>query len=69
MDLIVQQRQPVSDTKTALGETQAKLTAGCLGRDGELGPADLLASEEVADRLDRSQLKVQIRLKVELHRH
>ena len=36
-------------------------------RDGELGPADFLAAEEVADGLDCLQLEVEVGFEMELH--
>ena len=36
-------------------------------RDGELGPTDLLAAEQIAHRLNRLELEVEIGFKVEFH--
>ncbi len=46
---------------------ESRLAAAELARDGELRPADFLAAEEVADRLDRGKLVVEIGFEVEFH--
>jgi len=67
MNLVIEERQAVADSQTALIEAQAQLAADSRSRDGELGPTDLLSAEEVAHRFDRCQLEVKLGFKVELH--
>ena len=67
VDLVIEERQAVTDAQAALDEAQAELTTDGLVRDGELGPTDLLTAEEVTHCFDGSQLEVELGFEVKLH--
>ena len=66
-NLVIQQRQPVAKPEVVFQAGESRLAAAKLARHGELGPADFLAAEEVAGRLDRGELVVEIGFEVEFH--
>ena len=49
--LVIHQGQAVAQALVGVGHAQRQLLVGQLHGDGELGAADLLAREQVADRL------------------
>ena len=66
--LVVEQGQPVADAEVVLRKAEGHLAASCgIARDRELGAADLLPAEQVADRLDGLELVVEVGLEVQLH--
>ena len=65
--LIVQQRQAVAHPEVVLGEAHAHLRIHPITRHGELGAADLLPAEQVADGRDGLELVVEVGLQVEHH--
>ena len=65
--LLIHQGQAVAQALVGVGHAQRQLLVGQLHSDSELGAADLLATEQVADRLDGLKLVVQVGFKVEFH--
>ena len=63
----IRQDQPVADAEVSFGEGEPRLGLRRVPRDGELGPTDLLAAEQVAHGFDRLELKVEIGFEVEFH--
>lgn len=57
-DLFVKEGEAVADAELVFGEGEWCLEVGRIAGDGELGPADLLASKQVADRFYCLELEV-----------
>ena len=79
-DLVIEQRQSVSNAENILRKPQFSLHKADTfeaqsglpvnhrtARDRELRPADFLTAEKIGHRLDRGPLIIEIRLKVKLH--
>ena len=66
-NFIIGQDQPVADAEVSFGEGEPRLSLRRIPRDGELGPTDLLAAEQVAHGFDRLELKVEIGFEMEFH--
>ena len=64
---VVGQGQPVARAEVVFGQGEPCLALRGVRRDGELGTADLLAAEQVANGVDGLQLEVEVRLEVEFH--
>lgn len=59
--------QAVADAQVALAKSKGVLSGRRIAGDGELGTAGLLATKEVAHRLDCGVLVVQVWLKMQFH--
>ena len=66
-NFLIKQSEPITDSEIVLGEGEALLWIRWVPRDSEVGSANLLATEEVANCLNRLELEIEIRLEVELH--
>ena len=66
-DFLIKQGQPVADAEIVLSERKTRLRLRWVSHDRELGPAYLLAAEQVADSIDGPELEVEIGLEVESH--
>ena len=64
---IVQEGQAIADAKVVLRKAHARLLVRGVHRHRELGAANFLAPEQVADRFDGLELVVKARLEVEFH--
>ena len=61
------QSEPVADTEVVFGIGEERLGLCRVPRDGELGPTDLLAAEQVADGFNRLELEVEVGFEVQFH--